>query len=181
MRKKNLHHLEGNMNIAVVLAMHGVPPKDFPKRETMELFSLHHRLGHTSGEERAILQKRHDELEEKMLRWPRTPENDPFYYASLEIAQKIGHILGKRVVVGFNEFCSPTVEEAIDEAVSHSVEKVIIITPMMTRGGEHSEKDIPRAIGRSREKHPHVEMIYAWPFDTTEVAAFLADHARRFL
>ncbi len=169
------------MSIAVILAMHGIPPKDFPSEETMELFSLHHRLGHASGQERAVLQKRHDELEEKMLRWPRTPGNDPFFYASQEIAQKIENILGKKVIVGFNEFCSPTVEEAIDEAVSHSVEKVIILTPMMTRGGDHSERDIPLAIGRSREKHPHVEMIYAWPFETSEVGAFLAEHTRRFL
>jgi len=169
------------MSIAVVLAMHGVPPKDFPRGEMMELFSLHHRRGHVSGHEREILRKQHDELEEKMRRWPRTPENDPFFFASLEMAQKMEEILGEGVLVGFNEFCAPTIEEAIDEAVSNSAQKVIVLTPMMTRGGEHSEKDIPQAIERSRKKHPHVEMVYAWPFETSEVSTFLAEHVRRFL
>ncbi len=169
------------MSIAVVLAMHGIPPKDFPRREMMELFSVHHLLRLVPGQEREALQKQHEELEEKMLRWPRTPENDPFFFASLEIAQKMEDILGERVLVGFNEFCAPTIEEAIDEAVSHSPQKVIVLTPMMTRGGEHSEKDIPQAIERSRKKHPHVEMVYAWPFETSEVSSFLAEHIRHFL
>ncbi len=169
------------MKIAIVLAMHGIPPLDFPRGEMMELFSLHHRLEQVSGRDREILQKRHDELEEKMRRWPRTPENDSYYYASLEIAKRMENILRERVLVGFNEFCAPTIEEAIEDAVSYSPHKIVILTPMMTRGGEHSEKDIPRAIERVRKKHPHLEMVYAWPFETSEVAAFLAGHVRRFL
>ena len=169
------------MNIAVVLAMHGVPPEDFPRGEMMELFGLHHRLEQLSGQEREALQKRHDELEERMRRWPRTPENDPFYFASLAIAREMEERLGDKVLVGFNEFCAPTVEEAIDEAVSLSPQKVVVLTPMMTRGGQHSERDIPRAVERARKKHPHVEMVYAWPFETSEVGAFLADHVGRFL
>jgi sirohydrochlorin cobaltochelatase len=169
------------MSIAVVLAMHGIPPKDFPRGEMMDLFGLHHRLEHVSGHEREVLQKQHDQLEEKMRRWPRTPENDTFYYASLEMAQKMEDILGEKVLVGFNEFCAPTIEEAIEKAARLSPDKIIVLTPMMTRGGEHSEKDIPRAIERSQKKHPHVEMIYAWPFDASEVAAFLAGHVKSFL
>jgi sirohydrochlorin ferrochelatase len=46
---------------------------------------------------------------------------------------------------------------------------------MMTRGGEHSEKDIPAAVQRARQRHPGVEMTYVWPFDLSQVARFLAD------
>lgn len=168
------------MSIAVVLAMHGVPPRDFSKTETMELFGLHPRLEHVSGPERETLQMRHDELEEKMRRWPRTPENDPYFYASFEIAKKMEEVLGNRVFVGFNEFCAPTIEEAIGEAAASSPDKIIVLTTMMTRGGEHSERDIPSAIRKSQKNHPGLEIIYAWPFDVSGVAAFLAGHIKRF-
>jgi sirohydrochlorin ferrochelatase len=45
---------------------------------------------------------------------------------------------------------------------------------MMTRGGEHSEKDIPAAIRRARERHSGIEAIYVWPFNVSQVAQFLA-------
>ncbi len=168
------------MRIAVVLVMHGVPPRDFPRGETMELFGLHHRLVHASESERAALKKRHHQLEEKMRNWPRTPDNDPFYAASIEMAQRLEEILGERVLVGFNEFCAPTVEEAIGEAASQSPDKIIVTTPMMTRGGEHSEKDIPEAIMRAQKLYPDVEIVYAWPYDISDVTGFLAGHIKRF-
>ncbi len=169
------------MRIAVVLAMHGVSPRDFPKEEMMELFELHHRIFQASDSERDVLRKRHDVLEEKMRNWPRNPENDPFYGASLEIAHALKKILGTEVFVGFNEFCAPTIEDAIGKAASHSPEKIVVATPMMTRGGEHSEKDIPRAVRRAQELYPGVEIIYAWPYDISDVAGFLAAHIKRFV
>jgi len=57
---------------------------------------------------------------------------------------------------------------------------VLVMTPMMTRGGEHSEVDIPAAVQRAREAHPGLEVTYAWPFDPEEVAAFLVQHSGRF-
>ncbi len=82
---------------------------------------------------------------------------------------------GYEVVVGFNEFCGPSVEEALGEAVSKGATEVIVITPMMTPGGEHSEVDIPEAIERVKEKHPDVTFRYAWPFKETAVTSFLAE------
>lgn len=168
------------MNIAVVLAMHGVPPRNFPKRDVMELFGLHHRLSQASESERDALRNRHDQLEARMRNWPRTPENDPFHAASLEIAQALEEILEMDVFVGFNEFCGPSIEEAIGEAASRSHDKIIVTTPMMTRGGEHSEKDIPQAIKRAQELYPDAEIVYAWPYEISNVAGFLAKHIRRF-
>ncbi len=74
------------MKTAIVLAMHGAPPNDFPKNEIGELFGLHARLEHASGRERAALKRRHEELEAKMRAWPRTIQNDPFFAGSLELA-----------------------------------------------------------------------------------------------
>ena len=125
LRMTNSKYEEGNMSIAVVLVMHGVPPRDFPRAEMMELFGLHHRQVHASESEREALQKRHDQLKEKMRKWPRTSDNDPFYAASIEMAQKLEEILGEKVLVGFNEFCAPKIEEAIGEAVSRSLARTL--------------------------------------------------------
>ena len=86
----------------------------------------------------------------------------------------------ERVFVGFNEFCAPTIEEAIDGAASCSPERIVVLTPMMTRGGEHSERDIPDAIAKSRKLHPGLEIVYAWPYDVSHVVGFLAEHIKRF-
>jgi len=180
LRMQNFRSEEEKMSIAVVLVMHGIPPRDFPKGEMMELFGLHHRLLQASESERVALRNRHDVLEEKMRNWPRTPENDPFHAASLEIAHALKEILGTDVIVGFNEFCAPTIEEAIGEATSRSPEKIIVTTPMMTRGGEHSEKDIPEAINRAQKLYPDMEIVYAWPYNISDVTGFLAGHIKRF-
>ena len=70
------------MKTIIVLAMHGVPPNDFPERETAELFSLQTRAKGASGVEQLALERRHQELEAKMRAWTRTAQNDPFYTAS---------------------------------------------------------------------------------------------------
>jgi sirohydrochlorin cobaltochelatase len=98
------------MDISVVLAMHGVLPKEFPKKEIMELFMLHHRLESASRPERQALEKRRDEIEGKMRNWPRTAENDPFFASSQTMAKKLGEVLGKEVFQSlysnFNNFQS---------------------------------------------------------------------------
>lgn len=167
---------------AVVLAMHGAPPIGFPQEEIIELMGLHQRLHSASVEEERIrLKNRHDELEEKVCRWPRTPENDPFYAASLSMAENISRELDADVFVGFNEFCAPTISEAIARAAELAPEKIIVITPMMTPGGEHSEKDIPAALAKAGRRFPDIEILYAWPFPQREVASFLASQIRRFM
>lgn len=165
------------MTTTIVLAMHGAPPSGFPRDELAELFGLHMRLEHQplSEEQRARLEARHAELDIKVRNWPRTPENDPFFAASLELGRHLSEATGRRVVVGFNEFCAPTLDEALDEAATLGVQRVVVVTPMMTRGGEHAERDIPAAIERARARQPAVTFVYAWPFAAEEVAGFLAE------
>ncbi len=169
------------MKTIIVLAMHGAPPNDFPQHETAELFGLHARLEHARGPERAALERRHVELEANMRAWPRTPQNDPFHTGSQELAEHLGRVTGCKVIIGFNEFCAPSLDEALDQAATDAAERIIVITPMMTRGGEHSETDIPAAIRRAKEQHPAIPMLYVWPFDAAEVARFLAAQMERAL
>jgi len=168
------------MTSAIVLAMHGSPPTDFPHSETAEMFGLHARLHGTQGLERDALARRHDEIETRMREWPRTPDNDPYWIASQELAEYLEREAGLRVVVGFNEFCNPSIEDAVALVVSGGATDVLVMTVMMTRGGEHSEADIPAAIARAQEAHPGVSIRYAWPFDPEEVARFLVQHSRNF-
>ena len=163
----------------IVLAMHGAPPKDFPGRETAELFGLHARLEHASALEREALERRHHELEAKMRAWPRTVENDPFHAGSRELAARLNEVVDREVILGFNEFCAPSLDEALDQAAARGPARVLVITPMMTRGGEHSEVDIPAAIRRAKLRHPDVMMVYAWPFEMGDVARFLGAQITR--
>ncbi len=167
--------------MVVVLAMHGAPPRDFPSSELMEFMSLEGRLGHAHQAAEESDQLRYLELDKKMRAWPRTPANDPFFAGSKELADQLRQATGLEVFLGFNEFCAPSLDEALHQASATDAEKVIVITPMMTRGGEHSEVDIPAAIERARMRYPEKEFIYAWPFPPEDVARFLSSHLKKYL
>ena len=166
------------METAIVLAMHGAPPKDFPGQELTEYFGLHGRVERADKKERAALATRHGELEAKMRAWPRTAANDPFHAGSLAIAQALSNASGLAVILGFNEFCAPSLEESLGQAALE-YRRVIVVTPMLTAGGEHAGADIPAAIERARIRHPRTDFRYAWPFEPAEVAAFLAAQVRK--
>jgi sirohydrochlorin cobaltochelatase len=169
------------MKIVVVLAMHGAPPNDFPRPEMLEFFGLHARMERATPEERATLAERYVALESKMRTWPRTAQNDPFYAASQDLATQLAQATGYKVLVGFNEFCAPSLEQALEDAVARGAEKVVVTTPMMTQGGEHAQKEIPALVAQAQERHPQVTLVYAWPFETSKVAAFLAAQIERFV
>jgi len=162
------------MKAIIVLVMHGAPPNNFPPLEMTELFGLQARLKRATGAERVALERRHLELDTKMRTWPRTAQNDPFYSGSQELAAHLSRVTGCEVIVGFNEFCSPDLDDALNQAIARGAEKVIVITPMMTRGGEHSEVDIPAAVQTAQVRHPEIPIQYVWPFKVSEVANFLA-------
>jgi sirohydrochlorin cobaltochelatase len=169
-----------NHKTVIVLAMHGVPPSDFPRQELAEFFVMHSRFEHASvSDDPAWV--RYSELEKKLRDWPRTKDNDPYHAASFELGQELGKATGCHVVVGFNEFCAPSLDDALDHAAGSGARRIVVVTPMMTQGGEHSEQDIPGAVVRARVSHPSVEFIYAWPFPVPDVARFLAEQVARSL
>ena len=168
------------MKTVIVLAMHGAPPKQVPQREVVELVGLHQALEHVPAFVRAILERRYRHLDTKIRAWPRTVQNDPFWAGSQELAEHLRSATGSEVIVGFNEFCAPTLDAALDQAASQA-EQVIVMTPMMTRGGEHSEIEIPDSVKRAQERHPAVSFKYAWPLDISGVASFLAAQIARLI
>lgn len=169
------------MKTIIVLVMHGTPPRDFPRQELAEFFRLHSTI---HGKDRDIsdaLHERYALLSSKIKNWPRNEQNDPFHAASLDLAHHLGEVSGYEVIVGYNEFCAPSVDEALQTAVVQGATRIIVTTPMMTRGGEHAEKDIPSVIDRFRNSNPNSEIVYTWPFDTSRVAGFLFEHISRFI
>ncbi len=165
--------------IVIVLAMHGIPPKDFPKKEWKELFGLRAALKHNEKPDKATLD-RHAILDQMMREWPRTEKNDSFYAGSVALGLDLSEKTGMSVIVGYNEFCAPDLDKAIAQAVHLSTLKVIVTTPMMTRGGGHSKTDIPEAIARVRKRHPKAEIVYAWPFPLSDIAGFLAGQIQTY-
>lgn len=168
------------MKTIIVLVMHGAPPTDFPRQELSEFFVIYGKMKREGGHG-AVVSPRYAELEAKIQNWPRTPANDPFYAASEALAAELSQATGFKTIVGYNEFCAPDVATALEIAVEEGAEQIVVATPMMTRGGEHAEAEIPATVRIFQEDHPHIKTVYAWPYDKAEVAAFLKQHINRFI
>ncbi len=163
--------------MVIVLVVHGMPPKDFSEKEKMEFLRLHsqHSKPGILTPEQIV---RHDALEQQMRAWPRNAENDGFHAASYRIADDLREKSGHPVWVAFNEFCAPGVPEILDQAAGMNQGEVVVVTPMLTRGGSHAEFEIPREIDAARLRHPAAHFTYAWPFDSAHIAAFLNEQIR---
>jgi len=124
-----------------------------------------------SPEEEARFQS----LESRVLNWPRTPGNDPYAHSLRILAEELER-RGRyaKVWVAFNEFCRPKLIEAIEDACRSEIDVIVVVTTMTTRGGEHSEVEIPAVIDEYRGKC-RKEIIYAWPFDVSRVVNLLSD------
>jgi sirohydrochlorin cobaltochelatase len=168
------------MKRMIVLAMHGAPPLDYPRDELAEFFNLHARMEHAAPEQRADIEMRYAELDSKIRAWPRSAENDPFFAGASALAEAVARAAGCEVILGFNEFCAPALDEALDQAAGRGAGRVVVVTPMMTRGGEHSEKEIPAAVRAAQQRHTGVAFRYAWPLALEEIARFLAKQAQQF-
>ena len=174
--------MTGMEKIGVVLVGHGVPALDCPPRLVGELMALQwgdggH--GHGSGNSGPAAQ-RSAQLDAQIRNWPRRPDNDPYKEGLERLARSLRPLLGTELfAIGYNEFCSPSVPEAIEGVIRQGATRVLVIPSMLTPGGLHSEIDIPKAIERTRERFPQVDIRYIWPFDLKEVASLLASHLQR--
>ncbi len=160
---------------AVILVGHGAPPSDAPP----ELVS---RLKRLEGERRRrgspppppSVEER--ELDAKLRAWPRTAANDPYQGGIERLAIALRAALGGTdVVVAYNEFCAPSLEDAVRSVAARGTRRIVVVPSMLTRGGVHSEVEIPEALDAVRAELPAgVEVTYAWPFAEADVAALLA-------
>jgi len=162
---------------AVILVGHGGLPSDIPS-EIVEKFMRVHKGRIKSGEP---ITEHEIQLDTSIRKWNRTPKNDPYKTGLESLASHMEPMLeGHILKTAYNEFCYPSIEDAVEELAHENVSKIIIITTMITRGGSHSEKEIPEELHALCSKHPNIEIQYAWPYDMDVFASFLATHIKEF-
>jgi sirohydrochlorin cobaltochelatase len=162
---------------AVVLVGHGGVPRDYPRERLAQLRGLEARRRLTkappSPEEVA--------LESELRQWPRTPATDPYQAGLKSLAAHLRPLLEPaRLVLTYNEFCAPTVADAVRALAAEGVTDIVAVPSMFTPGGVHAEIDIPETIDALRGELPHLNLRYAWPFDGEHLASFFFEHLRRF-
>jgi len=167
--------------MSIVLAMHGATPNDLTEAERVAYFRLRAQLHASTLDNQAAVQREHDALDAKIRNWPRTRENDPFHAGSQDLADALRRAVECPVIVGFNEFCAPDLDMALDQAAHLPHPMILVVTPMMTVGGGHAGGDLPAAIQRAQARYPDRQIRYAWPFPTTEIARFLAEQILAFV
>lgn len=152
---------------ALVLAAHGVPATDYPAWRVGLLMALE--FSGKMVKRIGFLRAWRETLEREVRVWARTPQNDPYKAAVDELAAGLSARLGWPALVGYNEFCAPTVDEAIDRAFADGAGRVIVLPTMLVRGNDRTEREIRKAVDRARERHPAVDLRYAWPFDQEQL------------
>lgn len=162
---------------ALILVGHGGVPKDMPRawvREHKELV----RRAERDGDERT--RRDAEALDTKIRTFPRSDATDPYGAGLRRLAARLRARLEDWIVImAFNEFCAPTIEQAIAQAVDRGAAEIEVMTTMITPGGSHSEIDIPEALDRARAAFPDVRIHFEWPLDLDKVAAMYAAHVRR--
>ncbi len=162
---------------AVILVGHGGLPKDCP-REMIQQFKQLERERKISGKPAS---PRERDLEKSIREWPRTPETDPYKAGLEQLAERLEPLLeGAPLVLAYNEFCAPTVEDAVADLATRGVSRITVVPTMLTPGGSHSEIEIPEILDDLRARHPALEIRYAWPTDLGLLAGMLADHLKKF-
>ena len=162
---------------AVVLVGHGGVPREYPRERLMQLRSLETRR-RTSG-----LPPSQEEvaLERELRHWPRTPTNDPYQAGLKSLAAHLRPRLEPALLVlAYNEFCAPTLAEAIRTLAAEGMTAIVAVPSMFTPGGVHAEVEIPETINELRVELPHLSLHYAWPFGGEHLAAFFVEHLRQF-
>ncbi|MCF8723783.1 sirohydrochlorin cobaltochelatase [Nitrospina gracilis] len=162
---------------AVVLVGHGGLPKDCPPDWVSRLKQLE---GQRKGTGQPPTAEEMD-LDRQIRNWPRTPENDPYHHGLQRLSERLEpRVAPAKLVVAYNEFCAPTVLEAVEKLVEAGFTHVTVVPTMFTPGGSHSELEIPELLTTLRSQFPDLDLQYAWPFDLDTLAGFLADHLAGF-
>ena len=161
---------------AVILVGHGGVPTDLPRPLLTRLKTLEaQRLA--SGQAPSAEEL---DLDRRIRHWPRTPQTDPYRDGLEALAAALRPLLqNASLAIAYNEFCTPTLEEAAEDLIAAGVTSITVVPSMLTPGGVHSEVEIPDTLDRLHLRYPEIVFQYAWPVDLGLVARMLADQLRR--
>ncbi len=161
----------------VILVGHGGLPKDCP-RELIQQFKQLERERKASGQ---AATEREQSLEKQIREWPRTPENDPYKTGLEQLAERLEPLLeGAPLVLAYNEFCAPTLEDAVAGLAERRINRITVVPTMLTPGGSHSEIEIPEILDDLSTRYPSLDIRYAWPTNLDLLAGMLAEHLKKF-
>lgn len=161
---------------AVILIGHGGVPRDMPRQWVTELKRLEGERRAKGGEP----SPEEEEADRRIREWPRTPENDPYRMGILNLAEHLDPLLGgRKLVIAYNEFCAPSIEQAVAELAGEGIRRIALVTTMVTPGGSHADGEIPEEVSRLRQIFPEVDLQYAWPFDLGKVAELIGHQVGR--
>lgn len=162
------------MKRCVIVVGHGGVPTDCPRELIAEFKRLEALHGALSDSPELA------EADRKLRQWPRSPQTDP-YQAGLEaiVATLRQQFPNRLVLEAYNEFCAPSLQDSLKRAVAEGSRQITLISTMFTRGGIHSETEIPEIVAAFKRRNPSIDLNYAWPFSLEAVAEFLADEISR--
>jgi sirohydrochlorin cobaltochelatase len=166
----------GKAQTAVILVGHGGVPTDCPRALVSRLKTLESQR-QASG--RAPSAEELD-LDRRIRHWPRMPQTDPYQHGLEALAAALRPLLhGASLALAYNEFCTPSLEEAAEALIAAGVTSIAVVPSMLTPGGVHSEIEIPATLERLHQCYPSIVFHYAWPMDLNLVARMLAEQLRR--
>lgn len=137
------------MNTGIILVQHGDFPFEFKEKHEEMFKFIKQMLEGVSQETRKITRE----------------SNDPYSIDMQKIKDSIKSCGGlKNFEIGFMEFSSPTIEEAVEKIGNKGVRKIILVNaPGIFMRSSHSLIDIPKIVDKIQSDHPHLKLIYAQP------------------
>ncbi|HTY91981.1 MAG TPA: CbiX/SirB N-terminal domain-containing protein [Methanocella sp.] len=136
-------------DIGIILVQHGDFPFDFKEKQRPMFDFIEGMLEKISDRTRDL---------------PRKPD-DPYSCDMRMLADEVRKAGGfKHFEVGYMEFSSPTIEEAVERLGSQGVKKIILAnSPGLMMRSSHSLLDVPAILREISARHPALELIYARP------------------
>jgi sirohydrochlorin ferrochelatase len=136
-------------NTGIIMVQHGDFPFDFIEKQKPMFEFIEGMLEKLSDRTRGL---------------PRKPD-DPYSCDMNLLADAVRSAGGYRhFEVGYMEFSSPTIEEAVQRLESRGIKKVVFVnSPGIMMRSSHSLIDVPEILHEVASRHPGLEMIYARP------------------
>ncbi len=84
-----------------------------------------------------------------------------------------------QIELAFQDFMSPTLEQAAAHAAARGVKRAVLVPLFMAQGG-HLKQDLPRMVGKIREQHPQLELqVMSAIGDAPEILQAISDWVLR--
>ncbi|BAI61142.1 conserved hypothetical protein [Methanocella paludicola SANAE] len=133
----------------IILVQHGDFPFDFKEKQKLMFDFIEGMLEKLSDRTRGL---------------PRKPD-DPYSCDMHTLADAVRDAGGfKHFEVGYMEFSSPTIEEAVIRLEGQGVRKVVLVnSPGIMMRSSHSLLDVPAILKEVAHSHPGLELVYARP------------------